>query len=136
MKTVLTLLFWGLPLLARAGDTSYPPTPPVKTIITKAKVERVRKAPGYASMDMDGARPNGLPTTPPLRSPDRFFLSSRVTGEWEIPKSQFMKQMLKDIDAAKATGNTAEYEALTKRYAAWADKCLRHESKSPADTGH
>jgi hypothetical protein len=36
-----------------------------------------------------------------------------------------MNQLLKDINTAKAAGDNETYNALTARYAAWAEKYLR-----------
>ncbi len=46
---------------------------------------------------------------------------------WKPPHGQWMNQMLKDIDAAKAAGDVETYESLTNRYAAWAEQYLRDD---------
>jgi hypothetical protein len=67
--------------------------------------------------------------TPPIPEPsatevpDLFTINRQFN--WKAPGHSWMKQMLKDIEAAKEKGDTAEYEALTKRYAVWADQYLR-----------
>ena len=64
----------------------------------------------------------GFPSTdvPDLFTINRIF-------NWKKPGHYWMSQMLKDIDAAKAAGDTAIYDDLTKRYSAWADQYLRED---------
>ena len=51
----------------------------------------------------------------------------KLLNDWESPHGEAMNTLLKDIAAAKETGDT--YERLTHRYAAWAEKYLRRGSK-------
>lgn len=62
----------------------------------------------------------GFPTT---EVPDLFTINRRF--HWSKPHGQWMNQTLKDIDAAKAAGDAATYEDLTKRYSVWAEQYLR-----------
>jgi hypothetical protein len=52
---------------------------------------------------------------------------------WEKPHGQWMNQLLKDIAAAKAAGDMETYNALTARYAAWAEKYLRRNNPPDLD---
>ena len=70
-------------------------------------------------------QPSTIPAFPDAEVPDLFTINRRFN--WAKPHGQWMNQMLKDIDAAKAAGNTTTYDDLTKRYAAWADQYLREE---------
>jgi len=54
--------------------------------------------------------------------PDPF--SIRLEFDWVEPHGQFMQQLLTDIKAAKAAGNTETYKKLTAQYQAWADQYL------------
>ena len=69
--------------------------------------------------------PPRLPALEPAEVPDLFTINRQFN--WNKPHGQWMNQLLKDIDAAKADGDTATYEALTARYSAWADKYLRRD---------
>jgi hypothetical protein len=60
---------------------------------------------------------------PGAEVPDLFTINRRFN--WNAPHGQWMNQMLKDIDAAKAAGDTETYNNLTRRYSAWAEKYLR-----------
>jgi len=62
---------------------------------------------------------------PETEVPDLFTINRRFN--WKPPHGQWMNQMLKDIDAAKAAGDAETYESLTKRYAAWAEQYLRED---------
>ena len=64
---------------------------------------------------------------------DPFALS--IQFHWKQPHGQWMRQLLKDIEAAKKAGDLDAYRKLTARYSAWAEKYLRHESNPPADHG-
>ncbi len=55
-------------------------------------------------------------------TPDPF--SIRLEFDWVEPHGQFMQQLLTDIKAAKAAGNTETYKKLTAQYQAWADQYL------------
>ena len=63
---------------------------------------------------------------PDAEVPDLFSINRQFN--WNKPHGRWMNQLLKDIDTAKATGDTATYEALTKRYSAWAEKYLRRSN--------
>lgn len=62
--------------------------------------------------------------------PDLFTISQ---FNWNRPHGQWMNQMLKDIAAAKAAGDIETYNTLTARYAAWAEKYLRHDDPPDLD---
>ncbi|MFM7182564.1 MAG: hypothetical protein ACKO2G_14025 [Verrucomicrobiales bacterium] len=68
----------------------------------------------------------GTASAPDLFTISRLFL-------WQKPHGQYMNQLLKDIDAAKAKGDTALYNELTKRYIAWAEKYLRTKADGTED---
>lgn len=76
-------------------------------------------------------KPSGLMAASPVRTlpgiaqmtVDPFRL--KLEFIWEKPHGQWMNQLLKDINAAKAAGDIETYNALTARYAAWAEKYLR-----------
>jgi hypothetical protein len=74
----------------------------------------VRTLPGVAPMTVD-----------PFRLKLEFI--------WEKPHGQWMNQLLKDINAAKAAGDIETYNALTARYAAWANKYLRQDDPPDLD---
>ena len=52
---------------------------------------------------------------------------------WSEPHGQWMRQLLKDIAAAKAAGDTDTYNTLTARYTAWAEKYLRSDDPPDLD---
>ena len=81
--------------------------------------------PGSAPEVLAAARIMGLPGIQPMIF-DPFTLKLQFI--WKKPHGQWMNQLLKDITAAKAAGDTETYERLTKKYAAWAEKYLRRES--------
>jgi hypothetical protein len=60
---------------------------------------------------------------PNAEVPDLFTVNRQFN--WKKPGHYWMSQMLKDIDAAKETGDTEAYNTLTARYSAWAEKSLR-----------
>ncbi|MDA1006665.1 MAG: hypothetical protein O3A87_09350 [Verrucomicrobia bacterium] len=72
--------------------------------------------------------PPRLPELEPAEVPDLFAINRQFN--WEKPHGQWMTQLLKDIDAAKAAGDTETYESLTQRYSAWAEKSLRFDADS------
>jgi hypothetical protein len=55
-------------------------------------------------------------------TPDPF--SIRLEFDWVEPHGQWMNQLLTDIKAAKAAGDTETYKKLTAQYQAWADVYL------------
>jgi hypothetical protein len=65
-------------------------------------------------------------------SPPDLFTINRLFN-WDDPHGQWMNQLLKDIDAAKKTGDTERYTALTERYSAWAEKYLRRDDPPNLD---
>jgi hypothetical protein len=52
---------------------------------------------------------------------------------WKQPHGQWMRQLLKDIEAAKKTGDLDAYRTLTARYTAWANKYLRPDQPPKLD---
>ena len=74
----------------------------------------------FASID-----PPDITSFPEAEVPDLFAINRRFN--WKPPHGQWMNQMLKDIDAAKAAGDVETYESLTNRYAAWAEQYLRDD---------
>lgn len=68
-------------------------------------------------------QPLAITAFPEAEMPDLFTINRQLN--WNKPHGQWMNQMLKDIDAAKAVGDTETYNNLTQRYSAWADKYLR-----------
>lgn len=85
------------------------------------------------------SKPSELIATSPVRSlpgiapmtVDPFRL--KLEFIWDKPHGQWMNQLLKDINAAKATGDIETYNALTARYTAWAEKYLRHNDPPDLD---
>ena len=65
-------------------------------------------------------------------SPPDLFTINRLFN-WDDPHGQWMNQLLKDIDAAKKTGDAERYTALTERYSAWAEKYLRRDDPPNLD---
>ena len=64
-------------------------------------------------------------------SVDPFML--KVEFLWQKPHGQWMNSMLKQINAAKAAGDTETYNTLTARYSAWAEKYLRQDDPPDLD---
>jgi hypothetical protein len=62
---------------------------------------------------------------------DPFML--KVEFLWEKPHCQWLNSLLKQINAAKAAGDTATYKLLTAQYSAWADKYLRRDEPPNLD---
>jgi hypothetical protein len=65
-------------------------------------------------------------------APPDLFTINRLFN-WDKPHGQWMNQLLKDIDAAKKTGDTERYSGLTERYSAWAEKYLRRDDPPNLD---
>jgi hypothetical protein len=64
-------------------------------------------------------------------SVDPFML--KVEFIWQKPHGQWMNSMLKQINAARAAGDTETYNTLTARYSAWAEKYLRQDDPPDLD---
>lgn len=64
-------------------------------------------------------------------SVDPFML--KVEFLWQKPHGQWMNSMLKQINAARAAGDTETYNTLTARYSAWAEKYLRLDDPPDLD---
>ena len=79
-----------------------------------------------ALAEATGEEPPRLPTLQPAEVPDLFTINRQFN--WDKPHGQWMNQMLKDIDAAKAEEDTGTYEALTARYSPWAEAYLRRST--------
>ena len=79
--------------------------------------------PPDTTSQMASVQPPDITRFPEAEVPDLFTINRRF--HWGTPHGQWMNQMLKEIAAAKAAGDTDAYEALTARYTAWADKYLR-----------
>lgn len=71
-----------------------------------------------------------LPGVAPM-TVDSFRL--KLEFMWDKPHGQWMNQLLKDINAAKAAGDLETYNALTARYSAWAEKYLRRAEPPKLD---
>lgn len=87
--------------------------------------------PGNAPEIMATASVVDLPGIEPLMLFDPFTLKLQFI--WEKPHGQWMNQLLKDIAAAKTAGDIETYNALTARYAAWAEKYLRRDNPPDLD---
>jgi hypothetical protein len=87
--------------------------------------------PGNAPEMMATASVVNLPGIAPLMLFDPFTLKLHFI--WDKPHGQWMNQMLKDINAAKAAGDIEAYNALTARYSAWAEKYLRRDNPPDLD---
>lgn len=87
--------------------------------------------PGNAPEMMATASVVNLPGIAPLMLFDPFTLKLHFI--WDKPHGQWMTQMLKDINAAKAAGDIETYNALTARYSAWAEKYLRRDNPPDLD---
>ena len=88
---------------------------------TPAEIPALRAA-GEPVHLASAVRPPDIAGYPAAEVPDLFTINRRF--HWAKPHGQWMNQLLKDIDAAKVAGDTATYEALTARYAAWAEQYL------------
>jgi len=109
-----------------ADRTAYP------ELLSPGSVTRVLKAePGkIPALNQSGVpvrlvraiQPPSIADFPGAEAPDRFTVNRLFN--WAKPHGQWMNQMLKDIDAAKAAADTEAYEALTARYSAWSDQYL------------
>lgn len=110
---------------ALAEATSAYPVPPAR-----ASLEKVVVAPKIDAIPATGdpgqlASEVRVPVVAPLpvvEVPDLFTIDRLFN--WNQPHGQWMNQMLKDIDAAKAAGDSETYNRLTKQYSAWAEKYL------------
>jgi hypothetical protein len=107
----------------------------IKTARQQATMDAALGAPTSSYPDppdwgaLAGATDEELPRLPalePAEVPDLFSINRRFN--WDKPHGQWMSQLLKDIDSAKAAGDTEVYEALTTRYSVWAEKYLRHSN--------
>jgi hypothetical protein len=116
-----------LPVLER------PATAPVSTIPPRPDTSRVGPVslrslfvlkPGNPSELLAAAVVKEIPSIAPM-AVDPFML--KVELIWNKPHGQWMNQLLKDIQTAKAAGETETFERLTKQYSAWAEKYLRSE---------
>jgi len=73
----------------------------------------------------------GIQEVEVVTQPDQFSINREFN--WDKPYGNWMNQMLKDIDAAKKTGDTERYTSLTERYSAWAEKYLRRDDPPNLD---
>lgn len=135
--TVGLLLATGLTQAAgkKIKHAAYPETPDLAEVLTRAK-ERWKKKPGYpahgSTLDLvRKAQSSGLPKFPKTQPHDKFAL--RREFDWKPPQGDWMNQLLKDIDAAKAAGDSEAYNALQARYSAWAEKYLRRDDPPNLD---
>ena len=106
--------------------------PAIAAARPQATMDAALGKPGAAfpgSPDMTGqfasSEPPAIAPFPEAEIPDLFSINRRFN--WKPPHGQWMNQMLKDIDAAKAAGDVETYESLTNRYAAWAEQYLRDD---------
>jgi len=131
-------------IVSFAQAQPFPVTPSLDGVVAAAIRERKAKAPHYAegqtpasvqntaqriqavpSMGLDiEAIPRSKPL--PVIAPMSFDLFTlKLQFVWDKPHGQWMNQMLKDIEAAKAKGDIQTYNDLTARYSVWAEKYLR-----------
>ncbi|MFM7181454.1 MAG: hypothetical protein ACKO2G_08325 [Verrucomicrobiales bacterium] len=89
------------------------------------------KEPGDSVVLANAIKPPIIAALGTASAPDLFTISRLFL--WNKPPGQYMNQLLKDIDAAKARGDAASYNELTKRYTAWAEKYLRTEAGAAQD---
>ena len=78
-----------------------------------------RKAQGTPVLQLATAKPTMMFTP----------FERKLLNDWVSPHGEAMSTLLKDIAAAKETGDTNTYERLTQRYATWAEKYLRRGAK-------
>jgi len=104
--------------------------PDIKVARPQLAMDTALQKPGTAYPDKPevaklaaSMQPPGIAAFPDAEVPDLFTINRQFN--WARPSGQWMNQMLKDIDAAKAAGDTATYERLTRQYTAWADQYLK-----------
>lgn len=108
---------------------AFPSAPDMATILRvvsamPSEIPALKKAGDPVGL-ATAVQPLEITEFPQAEVPDIFSINRRFN--WAKPHGQWMNQMLKDIDAAKAAGDTETYESLTKRYTAWADQYLRED---------
>jgi hypothetical protein len=112
---------------ARARARGYPEPPTADALArvlsaTPAEIPAFRQAGEPVELAASVQAP-AIAAFPEAEVPDLFTINRRF--HWNKPHGQWMNQMLKDIDAAKAAGDSEAYEALAARYSAWAEQYLR-----------
>lgn len=111
--------------LAAAPVSTIPPRPDTSRVGPVSLRSLVAFKPGKPSELLAASKVKEIPSIAPM-AVDPFML--KVESIWSKPHGQWMNQLLKDIQAAKAAGDTEAYNTLTARYAAWAEKYLRRET--------
>lgn len=125
-----------LPKAPSMGPTAVPavrqlpahPVAPPANVSAPRSLARIE----FVAPDDIGALPpqKPLPDIAPM-SFDPFTLKLQFI--WREPHGQWMRQLLKDIAAAKAAGDIETYNTLTARYSAWAEKYLRSDDPPDLD---
>jgi len=107
------------------NSAAYPPPPSSESLAQIAAPPEIAAIPatGDPVVLASEIRVPDVTEAPALDQPDLFTINRQFN--WARPSGQWMNQMLKDIDAAKAAGDTATYERLTRQYTAWADQYLK-----------
>jgi hypothetical protein len=118
-----------------AAGSAYPAAPALDAVARvlnakPAEIQALKKAGDPVELAAT-VQPPSIPAFPEATVPDLFTISRRFN--WGKPHGQWMNQMLKDIDAAKAKGDADTYRNLTGRYSAWADKYLRLDASPDLD---
>jgi hypothetical protein len=113
-----------------AVDAAYPDPPTAGALVRVLSAKRdeipALKEAGDPVQFASVAQAPSISELPEAEVPDLFTINRQFN--WNKPHGQWMKQLLKDIDAAKANRDTETYEALTARYSAWAEKYLRRSN--------
>ncbi len=110
------------------GTAAFPPLPDMAAltrVLTASPDQLPSLAKAGAPVDIAVAvRPPDIAGYPQAEAPDLFTINRNF--HWSQPHGQWMSQLLKDIDAARAAGDDATYRDLTTRYTTWADRHLRN----------
>ena len=110
-------------------SAAFPSAPDMATVLRvvsakPSEIPALKKAGDPVGL-ATAVQPLEITEFPQAETPDLFAINRLFN--WAKPHGQWMNQMLKDIDVAKAAGDTETYESLTKRYAAWAEQYLRED---------
>jgi hypothetical protein len=125
-----------LPEVPNMGPTAVPtvrqlPAHPVPSPIKPEPISALTITP-FDAPDNMVAIPSSKPL--PVIAPMSFDpFTIKLQFIWSEPHGQWMRQLLKDIAAAKAAGDIETYNTLTARYSAWAEKYLRHDDPPDLD---
>lgn len=112
-----------------AAGSAYPAPPALDAVARvlnakPAEIQALKKAGDPVELAIAVQSPT-IPAFPEATVPDLFTINRAFN--WDKPHGQWMNQLLKDIDKAKAAGDTETYRSLTGRYSAWAEKYLRRD---------